>query len=104
MPLPFRLGRRRFRISIRSLMLFILVLCASLAIWTTRARRQEEAVRRLIGAGATVRYRHEFDAAGNPIPNPTLPGLQWLRNAFGKHAFSKFTALRGVKVIPFAKV
>jgi Leucine-rich repeat (LRR) protein len=87
MPPPFRLGRRWFRISIRSLMLFILVLCAWLAIWTTRARRQEAAVRRLIDAGATVRYRHEFDAAGNPIPNPTLPSPQWLRNIFGNHAF-----------------
>ena len=51
------------------------------------ARRQEAAVRRLVDAGAAVHYRHEFDAAGNRIPNPTLPGPKWLRSIFGNHAF-----------------
>jgi Leucine-rich repeat (LRR) protein len=83
----FGMARRWFRISIRTLMLLIFILCAWLAIWTARARRQEEAVRRLIDAGATVRYRHEFDAAGNPIPTPVVPGPQWMRKIFGNHAF-----------------
>jgi Leucine-rich repeat (LRR) protein len=88
--MPFRWGIRRrwLRISMRTLLLIVLVLCAWLAYVSNRARKQEELVRRLVHEGrGVVGYHHQIDANGKSIRDAPLPGPAWLRSLIGDHAF-----------------
>ena len=88
--MALRLGIRRrwLRISTRTLLLIVLVLCAWLAYVSNRARKQEELVRRLVHEGrGVVGYHHQIDANGKGIPDAPLPGPAWLRRLIGDHAF-----------------
>jgi Leucine-rich repeat (LRR) protein len=88
--MAFRLGIRRrwLRISMRTLLLIVLVLCAWLAYVSNRARKQEELVRRLVHEGrGVVGYHHQIDANGKGIRDAPLPGPAWLRKLIGDHAF-----------------
>jgi hypothetical protein len=69
------------------MLLLMTALCIWLGLWLASARRQAEAVRKLQELGCQIVYRHEVDANGKRIPNPVQPGLKWLRNIFGDHAF-----------------
>ena len=80
--MPFRFGIRRrwLRISMQTMLLIVLVLCAWLAYVSNRARKQEELVRRLVTERrGVVGYHHEWDAAGKHVSNAPLPGPAWLR-------------------------
>ncbi|HJS07017.1 MAG TPA: hypothetical protein VJ809_05130 [Pirellulales bacterium] len=88
--MAFRFGIRRrwLRISTRTLLLIVLVLCVWLAYVSNRARKQEELVRRLVNEGrGVVAYHHQIDANGKGIPDAPLPGPAWLRRLIGDHAF-----------------
>jgi hypothetical protein len=94
--MAFRFGIRRrwLRISLRTFLVLILVLCAWLAYVSNRARKQEELVRRMVHEGrGVVSYHHEIDAAGNSIPGASLPGPAWLRRLVGDHAFLRLRAV-----------
>ena len=52
--------RRRFRYSLRSMMLLILVLCVGLGVWAEKARRQRSAVTAIVAYGGTVTYDYEM--------------------------------------------
>src|SRR5687768_9966371 len=86
----FRFGIRRrwLRISMRTLLLIVLVLCAWLAYVSNRARKQEELVRRLVYEDrGMVGYHHQLDANGDYDPDAPIPGPAWLRRLIGDHAF-----------------
>ena len=63
-----------------------------------RATRQRDAVTTLLATGSEIRYAYEFDADGNEIPNPEMPGPEWLRELIGDHWFVTPLELKGNKV------
>ena len=83
--LPIR--RRWLQISVRTLLVIVLACCVLLAVWTSRARRQEAIVRKVIGlGGGYVTYVHEVDASGKAVADPVPPGPAWLRGLMGDQA------------------
>ena len=52
--------RRRFRYSLRGLMLLILVLCIGLGVWAEKARRQRSAVAAILSSGGDAAYDYEM--------------------------------------------
>ena len=66
---PRRSARRWVRFSLRSLLLFMTLLCVILGIWLERARRQHEIVTAIRDAGGYVEYEVE-DAKAIPPPAP----------------------------------
>ena len=61
--------RRWLSFSLRSLLIFVTVLCFTLGIWLERARRQHEIVRAIRDSGGYVEYEIE-DPKGIPPPAP----------------------------------
>jgi hypothetical protein len=83
--------RWRFQFGIRSLLAFCLassIAAGWLAVEIKRARRQAEAVERLLRSSHWVNYEWEVRANGFQRPNPTPPGPSWLRNLLGVDFFS----------------
>ena len=79
--------RRRFQFSIRSLLLFVVVVavvCSWLAVKMQQARRQREAVEAVEKGDGWADYDYEIDADGNSLPGTPEPsGPSWLRNLLG---------------------
>ena len=84
--------RRFFQFGLRTLLLFMLVVCVTLGWKVERARKQREAVSWIQQSGGTVIYDYEIlrsvrngrshsKVASNPKPSP--PGPKWLRELVG---------------------
>jgi hypothetical protein len=71
--------------SIRTLLLLTTLLCAVLATWTYRAKKQLRFVAALLSAGARVTYDYQIDADRRPVRKP--PRLSWLASRFGDDYF-----------------
>lgn len=82
------ISKRWLRFSLRAMLLLVLVICVWMAIWSNRARKQRDFVNSINPIGNSgVMYRHQIDATGKGIANPSLPGPGWLRGLLGDHAF-----------------
>ena len=84
MPIPSSTEsrRRRFRISVRLLMIFVLILGGGLGWIANRARVQREAVAAILRAGGNVCYADQpftGTAAGSPSVTPDSWLMKWLR-------------------------
>jgi hypothetical protein len=80
--------RRRFQFGVRSLLLFLVVLSIPLGwfAWEMdKARRQREAVERIVELGGSVGYDYQVDANGDWVDGaePTT----WLRKLLGRDFF-----------------
>ena len=74
--------RRRFRYSLRGLMLLILVLCIGLGVWGEKARRQRLAVAAILAYGGFAAYDYEMvNGDFEPDQHPSEP--KWLLRLSG---------------------
>jgi hypothetical protein len=72
--------RRWFQFSLATLFLVTTALAISLSIWTSRARKQQQAVKAIREHGGSVAYSYETKKGPGP---PTPPGPQWVRDSLG---------------------
>jgi Leucine Rich repeat len=73
--------KRRFRLTVRVLMLVIVALCVVLARTVSRAKRQEAAVAKITRLGGVVGYDYNYwEERGNypPWPSDDPPAPRWL--------------------------
>lgn len=82
--------RRWLRFSLRTLLVFVVVLSVPLTWFAWRlekARRQREAVEAILGLGGVVAYDYQVDESGEWIEGaePTAP--EWLRKLLGDDFF-----------------
>ena len=97
-PSPKRRPRRLLQFSLRSLLVFVLLVSIGLSwlgVKLERARRQREAVRAVEKAGGLVWYDYEFDAKGDYVPQAQP---SWLLELCGRDFFFdvlEVSALRG---------
>ena len=93
------LRRSWLRLSIRTLLVAVTLLCVWLAYAAHRARLQEDLVRRInANGGGAFGYHHEMDEAGQHIPDAEPPGPLWLRRLIGDHAFLRIRYVGTYKV------
>ena len=84
--------RRWFQYSLRTLLLFMLLVSIGMswvAVRIQRARRQREAVEAIQKLGGLVRYDYQVQQSGNPLPGAGPPGPAWLRNLLGEDIFAR---------------
>jgi len=80
--------RRWLQFSLRTLLLVMTLFALWLGIQVHRARQQKLAVTALMALPrASIAYHHEYDAAGNRIPQAQPPGPAWLRRMVGEEYF-----------------
>lgn len=79
--------RRWLTFSLRGAFIILTILCIWLAIRSTRARNQEQAVRDVLAHGGHLRFDYQEDATGavNDKAQPQAP--EWLRRALGEEYF-----------------
>ena len=90
-PEPKRKPGRRFRVSVRVLMLLILVCGVALGLVANRANQERRAVAAIIGSGGAVMYDDMF-SNGYSVKNGRPRGPEWLRNLIGDHYFRSVTS------------
>ncbi len=83
--------KRALRISLRTMFVILTMLCALLAWRVRQAERQKEVVAWVEETGGVVEYDFERDDRGMKIPDPALPGLDWLRELIGVDYFATVT-------------
>ncbi len=82
---------RWYQYSLRSLLLFLLLVSLGMswvAVRMKRARRQEGAVEEIEKFGGWARYDYEVQQSNRPLPSAGPPGPAWLRNLLGEHFFA----------------
>jgi len=87
---PPKPKRRWFQFSLRTLLVFVLLVSVPLgwfAMKMQRARQQKEAVEVILKVGGEVRYDYEFDETGRLIPAAQPAGPLWLRKLLGDDFF-----------------
>jgi hypothetical protein len=77
--------RRRFRYSLRTLLIVVTLIGVWLAVELNRIREKTHAISMLKAWGAGITYDYEWSASGAYIPNAQPPGLQWLKRLLGSH-------------------
>ncbi len=79
--------RRRFRISLRMLLVLVTVACVVLGIEKARLLRQQRAVARVRAMKGDVFFGYRFDSVGRPkeFSNRVVPN--WLTNLIGEECF-----------------
>ena len=90
--------RRRFRFSLRTLLVFVTVAsagCGWLGYKVRQARRQREAVEVIQRLDGSVKYDYQFDSDESLIESPLPPGPIWLRKLLGDDFFAN---VRGVLI------
>ncbi len=80
--------RRRFRLSIRMMLLLVLAICLGLGWQTNKARQQRAVVAAVKAHGGWVHYDYEF-VKGKLTPGRTLWIPNSLRKAFGDEYFQE---------------
>ena len=80
--------RRLLRISLRTTLVVVTVLCLLVGLKVRRAERQKEAVAWVKKIGGNVGYDYEHHENGKPIDDPRLPGPQWLLDYLGVDYFA----------------
>lgn len=74
-----RSKRRWWQFSIATMLAITAVAAVCLGLWTSSARRQQQAVQELRDKGWRVGYHHEMQSSGKPVP----PGPAWVREWLG---------------------
>jgi hypothetical protein len=92
-PAPSR--RRWFRISLRTVLLLVTLLCIWLGIKVNQARRQKEAIAALKSIKSHIAFYHQLDDEGrvNYRDEPSIPA--WLRQITGDDFFQRVWAVSG---------
>src|SRR5690242_2663833 len=88
--------RRRFRYSLRALLVFVTIASAGfgwLGLKMRQANRQREAVEAIRELGGNVSYDYEFKPKGALDYVPTPPGPVWLRTLFGIDLFANVVSV-----------
>lgn len=70
--------RRWWQFSIATMLVITAIVAVCLGLWTSSARRQQQAVQKLRDKGWRVSYHHEWESA-KPVP----PGPAWVRKWLG---------------------
>jgi hypothetical protein len=82
--------RSRFRISLGTMMLLVLIIGVPIGRQVNRANGQRRAVEAIRKLGGAVQYDFEFvdgDPSGKKVPNARPPGPEWLRRRLGDEFF-----------------
>ncbi len=93
--------RRRFRLTLRAMMLMVLILAVPLGWKVNKARRQSEAVKAVLRAGGTVAYDYEYGEDGRSKRVKEPPRWRWLISRLGVDVFHRVhrVAIKGGKPI-----
>jgi hypothetical protein len=90
--------RRRFQFGVRSLLLFVVAVSVPLGwfAWEMeKARRQREAVERIVKAGGKVYFDYEWDEWRGRIRGGDPTTSAWLRRLFGDDFFRNVVLVNG---------
>src|SRR5262245_40370721 len=82
--------RRFLRVSLRSFLLALTILCVWLGIQVSHAHKQRAAVAAIRNLGGSVSYDYQKVAGGKPNQfesDPKPPGPDWLRSITGPEYF-----------------
>ncbi len=94
--LPVTPRRRRwFRISLRTLLLLVTLLCIWLGVKVNQARRQKEAIAALKSIGLRIDFYHQRRDQGFPDSSAEPPAPTWLRQITGDDFFQRVCSLGG---------
>jgi Leucine-rich repeat (LRR) protein len=96
-PSPSR--RRWFRISLRTVLILLTLLCIWLGVKVNQARRQKEAIAALKSIGALIGFHHHYDDQGNLDHRADPPGPAWLRQITGDDFFQRVYSVSGNRVL-----
>ena len=89
---PPKRKRRWFQFSLRSLLIFTLIVaipCAWLGRKIEQKRRDRETIESIVMAGGAVRYDFQFDSSHRFIEDARSPGPEWLRRLCGENFFGE---------------
>lgn len=81
--------RRWLTFSLRGAFLILTIFCIWLAIVSTRARNQEQAVLAVLAHGGHLRFDYEEDPTGHSNDKTQPQAPEWLRRALGEEYFRK---------------
>jgi hypothetical protein len=92
---PLQRKRLTLRFSLRTLMIAVTLLCAVMAVVSSRANRQRRAVSRIKAAHGLVYYDYQLDHDFKPrTDEPLGPGPDWLRAFIGTDYFATVVSVR----------
>src|SRR5260221_4640277 len=92
---PLKRKRRTLRFSLRTLMIAVTLLCAVMAVVSSRANRQRLAVSRIKEVHGLLYYDYQLDHNFNPrTDEPLAPGPDWLRAFIGTDYFATVVSVR----------
>jgi hypothetical protein len=92
---PLKRNRLNLRFSLRTLMIAVTLLCAVMAVVSSRANRQRLAVLRIKEARGLAYYDYQLDDNFNPrIDELPGPGPDWLRAFIGTDYFATVVSVR----------
>ena len=86
--------RRRYQFSLRTLLVFVLLVSVGLSwlgVKMNQARKQREAVEAIVKAGGVVDYDYEMDEYGRATEATEPAAPAWLRKVFGDDLFREVT-------------
>ncbi len=80
--------RRRFRYSLRTLLLLVAILCVWLGLVASRARQQQSAIKEVQALGGWVYYDYQLvEGSLEPVLDATSPVPEWLLESIGPDYF-----------------
>jgi hypothetical protein len=92
---PLKRNRPSLRFSLRTLVIAVTLVCAVMAVVSSRANRQRVAVLRIKEARGLVYYDYQLDHDFKPrIDEPPGPGPDWLRAFIGTDYFATVVSVR----------
>jgi hypothetical protein len=93
---PPKRKRRLFQFSLRTLMIFTLIVAipsAWFGIKIEQKRRERDAVELIVKLGGTAYFDFQTDSSGGYIEDATAPGPQWVRDVFGENLYSNVSVV-----------
>jgi hypothetical protein len=86
--MPYRL-RTLLQFRLGTLLLVVTVFCVWLGVQVNRANKQRRAIAEIEAARGVIHYDHDYDPAGQRIPDAVPTAPQWLRKFLGDDYFRK---------------
>lgn len=86
---PGKIGRGRFRVTLRGFLAGMAVVAVGLGFWADRARRERLAAQWVARMGGTIWYEDQLDEDGGIRKGSTPAGPAWLRARLGDEYFRR---------------
>ena len=90
--------KRLFRFRLRTLLVFVSIMCVVFGIMTSRAQVQRRVTAAIKESGGIVEYDYQLRQSGIPRQNPVAPGPEWLRKLLGIDYFATVVYVKETRV------